>query len=912
MIRKVLTDEFFEKQPARAFEKDLREFEIPEISFAEPLKDEFSARGLYLEKGEFADEEKLQTAFWYLDAFLGKNGLRGNAFAVRIEKRDGLEKEEYYLDISENGCKISAGEREGVRRAIVAFEDILRKNGGNLKKGITHRKAVIKRRISRCFFSPTNRPPRNGAELDDDADYYPDGYLNRLMHDGINGIWIYSNFDSLLKSSYIPEFGAGSEKRIKKLNATIEKCGRYGIEVFLFAIEPIALTNPTVVKRHGELIHKYPQVQGNRFREVRGKTVEEEIAFCTYSEFGKGYCEEAMEKLFTLAPELGGFMSITQGERVTSCSTVYMDQEFSWKNTCPRCGKYSRAEILAQKIEVMREGMRKVKPQAEFISWTYEHRLWQDDDVTEYVKKAPDDVVLMQNFEDNGRTVQLGKERCAIDYWLAYDGPSHLFTLTAEEARKQGKRIYAKMQICCSHELASVPYIPVPGLIYDKLTRAKKLGVTGIMESWYFGNYPCLMSKAAEILSFDKEYLTKEAFLCDLASLYWKRSDAEKVARAWRCFEDAYTQYPVNVMFSYYGPAHDGIVWELALLPKNFSLSRSWQLIDRTDGDRLGECLFAGHTAEEASELLRLLNEKWGEGCRILSELSEWEQPFHEQISVVKALALLFDSAWNIVEFYRLRNLLGYGKGDARELLSKMKAIARREIENCRKMIPLCEADNRLGFHSEAEGYKFFPAKLERKIELTEKLLAEEFPLVEKRIEAGLSPLAYYDGAEEGVKRYSASRTGLENAAWEHLADGKAKFKIAVTDETVELELFSSEKTGFMICNEFELMFPSPMIVLKPDGAKALHRDAITHQSTFDGKIQAELDKWQIRDLATQNGETGTHLQATLSKKEVGFIRLPYKMLVRTTEGARWCEDPTPVNTLGKVLLSPADFGWIE
>ena len=27
-------------------------------------------------------------------------------------------------------------------------------------------------------------------------------------------------------------------------------------------------------------------------------------------------------------------------------------------------------------------------------------------------------------------------------------------------------------------------------------------------------------------------------------------------------------------------------------------------------------------------------------------------------------------------------------------------------------MIPLCENDNRLGYHSEAEGFKFFPEKL--------------------------------------------------------------------------------------------------------------------------------------------------------------------------------------------------------
>ena len=50
----------------------------------------------------------------------------------------------------------------------------------------------------------------------------------------------------------------------------------------------------------------------------------------------------------------------------------------------------------------------------------------------DYVKNAPEDVMLMQNFDDRGYENQLGVERQAMDYWLSYVGPSELFTITAD------------------------------------------------------------------------------------------------------------------------------------------------------------------------------------------------------------------------------------------------------------------------------------------------------------------------------------------------------------------------------------------------------------------------------------------------------------------------------------------------
>lgn len=899
MKRVKTVDEFFERQPSCTFINALSDYEPARLFPRKKRAGEVSVLGVYLQTDSLTDAENLQTVFRDFSLFTEKNALAGNEYPLILNIADGYGKEEYEIEISAKASVITASENEGLRRGIIRFEELLCIGGGNLTIGKTREKTAVKTRISRCCYAPINRPPKNLAELDGETDYYPDGYLSRLMHDGVNAVWVYEDMDQIVRSSYIGEFGQNSEPRLQKLNALIDKCRRYGIKVFLFMIMPMSLEESTLAKRYLGIAEKYPQVRGNSSRGPAG--------FCTYSEFGEKYLSEAVESLVKAVPKLGGIMSITFGERVTSCGNTWPSLEGVWHNNCPYCKDKTRMEIVAHTIEIVKKAMQNAAPEMEFISWTYGHRGQPFSVIGEYVDRCPEAVAMLQNFEDDGRVEQLGKKRFALDYYLCYAGPSDMFSFTAKRAVAQNKKIYAKMQICCSHELATVPYIPVPGLVYDKMERAKSLGVTGVMESWFFGNYPCLMSKAAGMLSSAKNYLSKQEFLTELAGLYFNSDEVDAVVTAWGYFEKAYTNYPVNVSFNYYGPMHDGVVWELALLPKNFPLPRTWQLTDIPDGDRIGECLFAGHTIEEAITLTDTLKENWRKGCEALSVLPQWNGEYHEQFSVAKALGVLFDSGNNILRFYKLRDELGYGRGNACEILQEMRNIVLAEKENSKKMITLCRADNRLGYHSEAEGYKFFPEKLEKRIRALDKLLDEEFPLVEKRVRDGLLPLTYY-GGDEDVKSVTAGRNGLESAPWAVLDDGVSKFRIAV-GEYIEMEIQSDRQEDFCFDNEYRLMFPEPTMVIKHDGTLSFYIEAGSHQSMLDEKVGEELSKWQVECLS-EKGKT--HLILKIKKTDTGFIRLPYKFLICTYSNAKWCIDENPCYTLGKGILSPRDFGWIK
>ena len=911
MQRTVFTDPYYYKQPSMTF---IDELKTP-LHNEKPLhygkrameQGEVDLKGIYIAEKFEDDNGLLDTSYRDFELFLKVYEIGGNRVPVRLVKAETEMFEAYSVEIKQDEIIISANDTEGIRRGLVYLEDLLRESeAAFLNPQKITRKPFVKSRITRCFFSPINRAPKFGDELTDDIDYYPEEYLNRLMHEGVNGVWIYSRYSDLVPSDIIKEYGKGYEARIEKLNRVIAKCKRYGIYVYLFAIEPIAL--------RPELAEKYPDMIGERVADGN-------YSLCCSSEMGKAYCYEAGKKLLELSPELKGLISITFGERPSSCASniggPYPSNGEYRTCQCPRCKDKPNGVILAETLEALRSGAREVNPEFETVSWTYGHRIWANDDIMEYVDNAPEDVVLMQNFDDMGKQEQLGKIRCGEDYWLSYTGPCELFTNTAERARKQNKRMFAKMQVCCSHEIASVPFVPVPGILFDKYDGAYQYGVSGIMQCWYFGNYPSLMSKAAGELSFTHDFSDKAAFLEYLAGIYYGKSKAKQVVEAWQNFEAGYKNYPFNIFFSYYGPMHDGVVWDLSLLPKNFEPPRSWQLTDPVDGDRICDTLFSGHTLEEAFILCDRMRTAWKNGVKQLCEIEVDYAETKTQLHVAQAIGLLFDSGANILDFYLNRDLLGKKCGNLNELLENMRQLVKAEQKNSADMIPLCEACGSLGYHSEAEGYKFFPLKLRDRIERLDTLLATEFEEVEDRIAEGKSPLAYYDGVEDNpyVSRYNLVKGNIDSAEWENFGD-RNRFRLSYDDEKLYAELQSERDIIFKFCPEFELTRAKVPALFDKNGIMPVD---VTAYLFFQIDGEKKEEEYGIYRNTQTFEEEGTHLLLALNLEEIGLNPMrPFKLKVQAGSET-WCDEPErekapeimPKGRLGRFSVASVEYGWI-
>lgn len=858
MRYRIQEDPFCDKQPELAFLGDLVRpvhHETPAVWCARAAReDELAVTRVRLSLSFPDPEGLLETAYADFRLFM--------QFAGIAEAEDGLPlavvhgatecREAYSIAVTAEGVTVTAADTEGIRRALIYIEDEMhRREGCFLPLGEIRRHPFVKTRISRCFFSPPSHASneRSVNELATDIDYYPDEYLNRLAHDGINGLWLGASFHDLIKSDIIPEYAPDGERRLKKLNAVVEKCRRYGIGIYLFSVEPASGYANDPFENHPEL-HGSNAWGGNRH------------LFCPSTEGCRAYIKESITRLFTAVPHLAGFMDITTGECLSGCGSANT-------LTCPRCKETfgSHAATLVATEKMIMDAMEAVAPEAEFISWTYSQRTWSRDTVKEACELRDPRVIHMQNFEDYGKSEQLGRERLALDYWLSYVGPGEVMADSLAINHRRGVRTFAKIQACSSHEISSVPYVPAPGILYEKYKYMHENGISGVVQCWYFGNYPCMMNKAASELSFEPFFADKHAFLCHLAGIYWG-GEAERAASAWELFEKGYRNFPLSVSFEWFGPMQDSPAVPLHLLPVDLAMPGTWLVQDMVGGDRIGECLTDGHTIEEAVELSRRMCTLWDEGNAILSALPDGDRLRRtEQKSVASAIAILFRSGHNILRFYELRRHLGIGKGDPTAVLAEMEAIVHEEIGHSRALIPLCQADGRLGYHSEAHGYKFFPEKLEWRIAELKTLLATEFPEVEARMEAGLAPLAFYRGEVEDARVIriadaaapKAFRPGTEaeqgtgagpiriEHEWEGMSvltpdgaiepveflntgDGPAKTTVSATEQdgivSITFRLRDGAGDALIIRPEFRMFFPSAPFVLnagKVDIAENIH-----------------------------------------------------------------------------------------
>jgi len=809
-------------------------------------------------------EGVLETAYADFGEFLELAGVMaaGEGFRFRTARDAGMPQEAYRITVNHEECLIESADTEGIRRALYYLEDeMCRREGNFLPLGEIYRYAVIKTRISRGFLNPHYGLDVDG-ELSDDTEYYSDNYLSRLAHAGINCLWTQEHFRVLLPSELIPEYGWDSEARLGRLNRLVSRCKRYGIKVYLEGVEPASTCGNPALLNH-------PEMLGGQFGPF--------WTFCSSSEQGKAYIRESFAKLFELVPGLAGVVDITLGESVATCAAVEED-----RLVCPRCRGLglTRAQILADVEVQMLEAMQSVKPDAELISWAYAIRGWKPEEREEYFRLRDDRITSLINFEDHGKVMQLGKERTAVDYWLSYAGPGKVFTHAAEVAEERKTPLYAKIQVCSSHEVSTVPYIPAPGLLYDKFKYMHEHGVSGAMYCWYFGNYPCMMNKAASELSFAPFPESKEAFLRHIAGIYWGEQCAEAV-KAYLQFERGYSQYPVSMTFEWHGPMGDAPVWPLHLEPVDLPVSNAYTNEWIPGGDRIGEFILQGHTHAEALTLCEQMSHSWKEGVDRLTQLAHFDDyEKKEQQNVAQALGILFGSGTNILRFYDLRSCLGLchpaskqintrkAQAEQRKLLDRMRSIVLEEIENSRLLAGLCEQDKRLGYHSEAIAFKYFPEKLKWRINCLEKLLAEEFPAVEARIEAGESPLPFFLGLVGQRHRYVTTASSIEEADWESFmfsdgtADDSTRIRMSETEDAYCLQISSAGEEAIQINAEFRMFHPYAPVKLVPGRIPELQ--SAGSYGIFDGRIAEELAKWQV----TETVEDERHVWTICLKKQ--------------------------------------------
>ncbi|MBN2375490.1 MAG: hypothetical protein JXD22_03760 [Sedimentisphaerales bacterium] len=751
--------------------------------------------GLFVERNYPDKQEVLETAYADLENFLGFAKLRNESgFPVETLKVDTPVPEAYTIEVSSKGVRLLANDTEGIRRAIFHLEEMIATaEGPFLNLGRTDKKPWLKNRITRCFFGPIKRPPLNRDELMDDVDYYPDAYLNRLAHEGVNGLWLSITWKDITKTSF-REPDKDMEKRLSKLRKTVEKCVRYGIKIWLYSNEPEGFYSPD-----DPLLKAYPDFAGAGWASRR--------YICPNSEESQRFIYESTHWIFSQVPGLGGSINISLGEHGTSCLDA-VGVNSDRRPPCPRCSKVPNWKTLYNSQSAMVRGIKEANPNAEYICWIYLPS-WKPlaPWVYELGSHIPKNVTLQINYESGAVKYQLDRPRVGGDYWLSFIGPSERFARFAGNASVNETAMSAKLQVGCSHESATIPFIPVPPILYRKYHEMPKMNVTSVMQCWYFGNYPGIMNKAAGRLAFEDFSGTEDDFLNALARSEWG-DDAGDVVEAWKHFSKGYQYYPLSTRFQWWGPMHSASVWPLHLKPALKQLQPTW-LIGGPCGDAIGEAL-DNHTLAEAVILARKMSEEWNKGVAVIKTLEPRYKENRERmldIGLVEAIGLQFASGYNVMRFYLMRSqLFDLSPCDAQKYLTVMETIVREEIKNSQRLEVLCAADSRLGFHSEAERHQYCGTRLQWRVAVLNDLLVTEFPKYRLAFQAGKQVSRFAEG--RAVYTCGSGWTDCKTYRWQGQRDnGDVVLKVEMKDKNANSSFAMYFCDAFVTTHFWEINF---------------------------------------------------------------------------------------------------------
>jgi len=273
-------------------------------------------------------------------------------------------------------------------------------------------------------------------------------------------------------------------------------------------------------------------------------------------------------------------------------------------------------------------------------------------------------------------------------------------------------------------------------------------------------------------------------------------------------------------------------------------------------------------------------------------------------IVLCKAIGLQIRSSRNIFMFYDMREKLPFMKKVAQlKTLDHMEAIVREEISNSLTMKILCEKDPRLGFHSEAEGYKFFPKKLAWRAGLLKDLLAKDFSEIRTQINNGKTLFPEHTGIAPNGKTYVCT-DNRKNSSWEYLEDRKTSWRAWNDGKKLCFEARLTSETGNELLGiniEPRRLWPAIKLGIDVTGRKSTY--------PFDGKWDAPVKKDGQHIIVNCKIPHGSIPYFDGKKK----LRLNVLLtdVHHLTDGGSWVK----LNPLPSRLLfgshNSADMGWL-
>ena len=540
--------------------------------------------------------------------------------------------------------------------------------------------------------------------LEKAADPYPEGYLARLKETGVNGVWLQGVLQKLAPFPWDLKASEHYEKRLHNLRTLVARALRHGIRIYLYLNEPRAM----------------PLAFFERHPELKGVAVANQSAtLCTSAPEVQKYLREAVASICRAVPDLGGFFTITASENFTNC--------WSHRNgsQCPRCGKRSPAEVIAEVNSLFTEGIRQAKSNAQLIVWDWG---WADDWADGIIQRLPNDASLMSVSEWSIPIKRGGIKSVIGEYSISEVGPGPRAIRHWEWARRRGLKTIAKIQAGNTWELSAVPYIPALENVARHAVNLRQAKVDGLMLGWTLGGFPSPNLEAVAEIGHNAG-ITVEQALSAVAERRFGAQTAPAVVKAWRAFSTAFHEFPFHIRLLYQAPMQFGPANLLWAEPTHYTSSMTGFPYD----DLKGWCavfppeVFIGQFVKIAQGFEAAIAELSQTFVALPS--GPEQNALAAELRVARAAAIHFRSTANQARFVLTRDALIAAKFSA--TAQPLKAILEQtlisEIDLAKQLFDIQTHDSRIGFEA-SNHYFYVPLDLAEKVANCRYLLEDWLP----------------------------------------------------------------------------------------------------------------------------------------------------------------------------------------
>jgi hypothetical protein len=583
-----------------------------------------------------------------------------------------------------------------------SFVERLSSTGGTPPKPSDSQNAPI--RFLYSYFAVYGDPLLNPQ-----LDPYPDGLLERLAAQGINGVWLHTVLRQLAPSRDFPEFGKDADTRLENLRRLVKRGKRHGVKIYLYMNEPRSMP--------AEFYEKYPNIAGTR--------EDNNIAMCTSVPEVRRFVTESLAHVFREVPDLGGVFTITASENLTNCWSR------GGQNECPRCSKRAAAEVISEINRAIAEGVWKGNRDASVIVWDWG---WRDDWAEAIIRSLPDGVYLMSVSEWDLPIERGGVPHRVGEYSMSCVGPGPRAQRHWAWAKERGLKTLAKVQVNCTWELSAIPYIPVMDLVGQHMANLSKMDIDGLMVSWTLGGYPSPNLELVHRFAQDPPP-DLETTLADLARERFGSSAAPKALQAWSTWSQAFQEFPFDIRVLYGAPSQVGPA--NPLFPKRTGHAASMAGLPCDD-----LTTWRGvYPADVFAQQFHRLAKRWREGLELMrTACSETESKAYRKnaevdLQLAEAAHTHFKSVANQAEFVLARDELASGsqsKSEREESLAMIERVAGEEIELAKWLFELTCRDSRIGYEA-SNHYYYYPLDLVEKVINCEYVLREWLPAKKAR-----------------------------------------------------------------------------------------------------------------------------------------------------------------------------------